>query len=139
MASCPGRGIYEEALMNSKNGVPALEIVQLEMHLAFADLVAESFETAVDRALAQVGGRAILALRLDEDPHYQRVTGVVVGEAHVALVFLARDGQSVVVEAAEGSEHPMAEIALSRAAEESLHGQATRRTGFYFSRILRRH
>jgi hypothetical protein len=124
--------------MNSKNGVPALEIVQLEMHLAFADLVAESFETAVDKALAKVGGRAILTLRLDEDPNYQRVTGVVVGEAHVALVFLTRDGQSVVVEAAEHSRHPMAEIALSRAAEGDLRQQTVPRTGQYFSRILRR-
>lgn len=104
--------------MRRRNDVPSLEIVQLEMHLAFADLVAESFQTVVDRALQQVGGQAILALRLDEDPDFQRVTGAVVGAGHVALVLLARDGQSVVVEAAEQSTHPIAEIVLSRAQEE---------------------
>lgn len=128
--------------MYSSNGVPALEIVQLEMHLAFADLVAESFEVVIRKGLEEVGGgKTILNLRLDEDPDYQRVAGVVVGEGHVALVFLARNGQSVVVEPAATSRHPMAEIVLARAGEDSA-GESGPETppgvNLYVSRIRRR-
>lgn len=99
----------------------SLEIVQLQMQLAFADLIGKGLECVVQEAVDTIGGHVVLNWRLEDDPKFQRVAGVVVGEApirQVALIFLDHRGASVTVEAANTNAHPIAADVLARAGAE---------------------
>ncbi|WP_404933794.1 hypothetical protein [Nitratireductor sp. L15S-10] len=79
----------------------SLEVVQLELLLNLADLIAQGFETALLAALNDVGGSVLFNRRLDGDPRFQRVAAVMLGpEADVALVFLDHSGTTIHMESA---------------------------------------
>lgn len=87
----------------------SLEVVQLELLLGLADLIAQGFETALLAALEELDGRVLFNRRLDGDPRFQRVAAVMVGpEADVALVFLDHSGTTIQVENAGESERTIA-------------------------------
>jgi len=82
----------------------SLELVQLELLLSLADVVAQGFETALLAALSEVDGQVLFNRRLDGDPQFQRVAAVMVGpDADVALVFLDRAGTTILMESADES------------------------------------
>lgn len=97
----------------------ALEVVQLELLLDLADLVAQGFETALLTALDELDGRVLFNRRLDDDPQYQRIAAVALRpENEVALVFLDHSGTSTRTEDARASNHPLRDEALAAANTE---------------------
>jgi hypothetical protein len=96
---------------------PPLEIVQLELLLDGADVLATGFEGAVMDAVVKIGGELLLNQRLEDDPEHQRGAAIALGrEEHqsIALVFLDRDGHHISIEDAELSRHPIADALLGR-------------------------
>lgn len=96
-----------------------LEIVLLELLLFTADVVGTDFQQLVLDAVDKVGGGTLLFnLRLDEDPRYQRCVAVQLVRPEdpvIALCFLDLAGQSISVECAHLSGHPLANDALALA------------------------
>ncbi|MDV6226930.1 hypothetical protein R2G56_11590 [Nitratireductor aquimarinus] len=103
---------------------PSLEVVQLELLLDLADLIAQGFEAALLSVLDDVDGQILFNHRLDGDPQYQRVAAVMVGaDADVALVFLDRSGTTTHVEGAAESDRAIAREA-EKARNRALAAQA---------------
>lgn len=103
---------------------PSLEVVQLELLLDLADLIAQGFEAALLSVLDDVDGQILFNHRLDGDPQYQRVAAVMVGaDADVALVFLDRAGTTTHVEGAAESDRAIAREA-EKARNRALAAQA---------------
>jgi hypothetical protein len=110
--------VVVEAHEPAKAAAPVLEIVSLEMLLQTADLVGDGFEASLTKALEQLDGVILFNVRLDEDPHYQRVAGLRLfgeEETHIALALLPNGGRNIVVQEARLSDHPLARIALAEA------------------------
>ena len=93
---------------------PSLEIVSMEMHLRFADLISNSFEAVLVNAAQEGGGNLLFNLRLPDDPSYQRAAAVSFPNGEVGIVFLTDDGLSTVVEDARSCTHSEVQKTLSQ-------------------------